>query len=199
VLAAIYDYWSNLTESRAAASALEAANLHPGDCVLEVAVGTGILLAKLAEVRGLRRCVGVEPSGAMLRRARQRLGHHPNEHVVLCRADARHVPFLQATFDVVVSCYMLDLLIGSDIAKALQEFRRILKPGGRLVLLVMARQSYIVQRLWTFLYFLSPALVGGCRPVPLSEFVSTSGWAIQRNQCVSQNGFRSHLIVAVPT
>ena len=49
VLARSYDFWSALTESRAAARALEMADFRPGESVLEVAVGTGILFSKLAQ------------------------------------------------------------------------------------------------------------------------------------------------------
>ena len=97
-----------------------------------------------------------------------------------------------------MNSYMLDLLSESDIPKVQQEFRRVLKPGGRLVLLVMARQSWLVQGIWMLLYTLWPALVGGCRPVPLSGFLSAEGWLIQRSEQISQDGFRSQLILARP-
>jgi ubiquinone/menaquinone biosynthesis C-methylase UbiE len=197
--AACYDYWSTLTESRATARALEAANFGPGDSVLEVAVGTGLLFPRLVRLDGLRRCIGIEPAEAMLRRARRRLGPQLNEQTALCQADAREIPFPHETFDVIVNCYMLDLLSETDIRKVLREFRRILKPGGRLVLLVMARQSWLVQGIWMLLYSLSPALVGGCRPVPLPGFLTTEGWLIQRSEQISQDGFRSQLILARPT
>ena len=196
--AAVYDYWGTLTESRAAARALEAANVRTGDSVLEVAVGTGLLFSKLVQLDGPGVCIGIEPAEAMLRRARRRLGPQLKEHTALCRADARQIPFPDLTFDVIVDCYMLDLLSESDILKVLQEFRRILKPSGRLVLLVMARQSWLVQGIWMLLYHLWPALVGGCRPVPLSGFLSTEGWLIQHSEQISQDGFRSLLILARP-
>ena len=197
--AAVYDYWSTLTESRAAAHALEAANFRPGDSVLEVAVGTGLIFSRPVQLDGPRRCIGIEPAEAMLRRARRRLGPQLKEHTALCQADARQIPFPYETFDVIVNCYMLDLLSESDILKVLREFRRILKPSGRLVLLVMAPQCWLVQGIWMFLYALSPALVGGCRPVPLPGFLTTEGWLIQRSEQISQDGFRSQLILARPT
>jgi ubiquinone/menaquinone biosynthesis C-methylase UbiE len=196
--AACYDYWSTLTESRATARALEAAKFGQGDSMLEVAVGTGLLFSRLAQVDNPRCCFGIEPAEAMLRRARRRLGPKLKERTALCQADAREIPFPHGTFDVIVNCYMLDLLSESDIRKVLREFRRILKPSGRVVLLAMARQCWLIQGIWMFLYTLWPALVGGCRPVPLSGLLSAEGWLIQRSEQISQDGFRSQLIVARP-
>jgi ubiquinone/menaquinone biosynthesis C-methylase UbiE len=164
-----------------------------------VAIGTGFLFSRLVQVDGLRRCIGIEPAEAMLQRARRRLAPQLREHSALCQADARQLPFPDSTFDVIVNCYMLDLLSEGDIPKVLREFRRILKPSGRLVLLVMARQNWLVQGIWMSLYALSPTLVGGCRPLSLSEFLSTGGWLIQRGETISQAGFRSQLILAQAT
>ena len=175
-VARFYDFWSALTESRAAARALEVADFRPGESVLEVAVGTGVQFSKLAQIDGLKCCVGIEPAAAMLCRARRRLASQMKERTAFCRADARQTPFAPQSFDVIMSCYMLDLLPESDIQKVLREFRRILKPSGRLVLLVMARQNWLIQGIWMSVYTLSPTLLGGCRPVSLSAYLTTEGW-----------------------
>ena len=198
VLARSYDFWSALTESRAAARALEVADFRPGESVLEVAVGTGILFSELAQSNGLKRCVGIEPSKAMLCRARRRLASQMKERTAFCRADARQMPFTAESFDVIMNCYMLDLIPESDIPKVLREFRRVLKPTGRLVLLVMARQNWLIQSIWMSVYTLSPTLVGGCRPVSLSAYLTAGGWRTEQGEPISQNGFRSELTLARP-
>jgi ubiquinone/menaquinone biosynthesis C-methylase UbiE len=198
-LARSYDFWSALTESRAAARAIEVADFQPGESVLEVAVGTGVMFSKLAQIRDLKHCVGIEPSEAMFDRARRTLPVQLNERTALCRADARQTPFMPQSFDVIVNCYMLDLLSGSDIREVLWEFRRILKLTGRLVLLVMARQNWIIQGIWMSAYTVSPSLVGGCRPVPLSAYLAKGGWRTERDDQISQSGFRSRLILARPS
>lgn len=198
-LARSYDFWSALTESRAAARALEVADVRPGESVLEVALGTGVLFSKLAQIDGVKRCVGIEPAEAMLCRARHRLASQMNERTAFCCADARQTPFTPESFDVIVNCYLLDLLSESDIQKVLREFRRILKPTGRLVLLVMARQNWLIQGIWMSVYTLSPTLVGGCRPVSLSAYLTTGGWRTERGEQISQSGFRSQLILARPS
>lgn len=196
--AALYEFWGSLTESRASARALAVADLRPGEAVLEVPVGTGAFFAKLAGREGLQRCVGVELASPMLERARRRLIRQRRGHTALCRGDARRLPLAGAAFDLVVCFYMLDLFSEEGIRETLKEFRRVLKPGGRVAILVMAKQNWLIQSIWMALYSLSPALVGGCRPVPISRFLTAEGWRIELAEKVSQAGFRSELWLARP-
>ena len=197
-LAPLYDFWSVLTETVPEQQALRVAELKPGDSVLEVALGTGKLFLEVLQTTGLRRCVGVDLSTRMLERARRRvlsLGTNP----ALCRADARRLPFADSAFDAVLCCYMLDLLAEEDIRGVLGEFHRILKPGGRLSALVMAEQARVFNAIWMWGYRHAPALVGGCRPVALAPLLEAEGWRLELQERVTQNGFRSDLILARPS
>ena len=95
--------------------------------VLEVAIGTGRNLPHYpADVT----ITGVELSPAMLAIARQRAA---GRDVDLREADAEHLPFGDAAFDTVV-CALALCTIPSPAA-AIREMRRVLRPGGRLLLL----------------------------------------------------------------
>jgi ubiquinone/menaquinone biosynthesis C-methylase UbiE len=97
--------------------------------VLEVAVGTGRSLPHYpADVS----VTGIELSPAMLAIARQRAADL-GRGVTLREADAEHLPFDDASFDTVV-CALALCTIPSPVA-ALGEMRRVLAPGGRLLLL----------------------------------------------------------------
>ncbi len=194
--ARLYNLWGRLTESRAQLRALEAARLAPDESVLEVAVGTGQLFAKLRQFPRLRRCIGVELAPGMLDQARRRLARDGQPRPALCRSDARLLPFPADTFDLILNAYMLDLLSEEEIHQVLAEFRRTLRPGGRLVLLVMADQNRFVQAIWMWLYARCPGLVGGCRPIALQDLLVASGWRIEFRERISQNGFRSEMVVA---
>lgn len=196
--ARVYDLWCGLTESQAHACALNVASMRPGESVLEVAIGTGVLFAKLAGIDGLMCCVGLEPSEAMVSRARRRLPKQRGSGHLLCRGDARFLPFASGTFDLILNCYFMDLLSQGDICIALKELRRALKPTGRLVLLVMARQSPMLQEIWMWLYAHLPGLVGGCGPVSLAEYLIKEDWRMDVRERISQLGFRSELILARP-
>ena len=76
---------------------------------------------------------------------------------------------------------------------------RVLRGEGALVLVVMALQTPIMQRLWMMLFHTVPALVGGCRPVDAAACLRATGWNVYRREPVSQNGFRSEVLAASPT
>lgn len=96
--------------------------------VLEVAVGTGLNLGVYPNNVSL---TGIDWSDAMLDIARQRAAEL-DRAVTLQQADARHLPFDDDTFDTVVCTFGLCAI--PDHKQALGEMNRVLRPGGRLIL-----------------------------------------------------------------
>jgi ubiquinone/menaquinone biosynthesis C-methylase UbiE len=76
---------------------------------------------------------GIEISDGMVAQAGRRLARRGRDRVELQRGDPRQLPFEDESFDLVVNGYMLDLLPRDEIPRALGEFRRVLRPSGRLV------------------------------------------------------------------
>jgi SAM-dependent methyltransferase len=115
---------------------LEAAGRGAGRTVLEVGCGAGSLLQPLRE-RGFR-STAMDLSAAMVagyvRRAR-RLGLAPR----VVRADAEDLPFAESAFDAVVAIGLLEYLPAPR--RFLREARRVLRPGGSLLLSVPAAGS----------------------------------------------------------
>jgi SAM-dependent methyltransferase len=111
--------------------ATEALALQPGDRVLEVGCGTGVDLPELvAAVTPGGRVVGVDLSELAIEHATRRMAAMPEAR--LLTADAHELPFPAGSFDACrVDRTMLHL---SDPARALAELRRVLIPGGRLVI-----------------------------------------------------------------
>lgn len=97
--------------------------------VLEVAIGTGL---NLPHYPADAMVTGIDLSPAMLAIARQRAAELGRE-VVLREGDAQELPFADASFDTVVCA--LSLCSIPDPAAALGEMKRVLTPGGRLLLL----------------------------------------------------------------
>jgi len=107
--------------------ALLRAGLAPGMRMLDVAVGTGLVAREAVRILGdARSVVGVDPSAGMMAAA---AGGGP----ALVQGRAERLPFADAAFDFLSLGYALRHM--SDLEAAFREFRRVLKPGGRLLLL----------------------------------------------------------------
>lgn len=103
--------------------------------VLEVAIGTGLNLPSYdAELK----VTGVDLSPAMLDIARQRAADL-DRRVDLREGDAHHLPFDDASFDTAVCTFSLCNI--PDPHQAVSEMRRVLRPGGRLVLVDHVRST----------------------------------------------------------
>jgi demethylmenaquinone methyltransferase/2-methoxy-6-polyprenyl-1,4-benzoquinol methylase len=106
------------------------------DVALDCACGTGDLTRALAD-GGAARVTGLDFTAEMLdiartkRLAPKRSPRHPNIDYI--QGDAMALPFADASFDIVTIAFGLRNV--SDPARALAEFRRVLRPGGRLVIL----------------------------------------------------------------
>lgn len=112
--------------------ALRRAGLRPGMRLLDVATGTG-LVARGAEavLDGSGRVIGVDPSHGMLQEARKALA----SSLVQARAEA--LPFRDDLFDMLSMGFALRHV--PDLGIAFREYFRILKPGGRIILLETPR------------------------------------------------------------
>ena len=114
----------------AAIAAAEQACGPAGGRILEVGVGTGISLPDYSRAH---RLVGIDISAPMLRRAAERVAEHRLANVdALAVMDAKHLALPDATFDVVMAQYVITAV--PDPEATLDEFARVLKPGGEIIL-----------------------------------------------------------------
>ena len=110
---------------------LGALQLAAGECVLDVGCGTGLLADDMATLVGADgRVVGVDTSKDMLKLAERRCADLPQVH--LKQAQAETLPEEDESFDA-VGCVQV-LLYLPDVPTALSEMHRVLKPGGRIVI-----------------------------------------------------------------
>ncbi len=127
--APIYDMVFGAVCSAGRDAAVRAAE-RVGGRILEVGVGTGISLDKYSSHN---RIVGVDLSEPMLRRARARVRKRKLAHVeTLAVMDAERLGFADAFFDVVVAQFVITTV--PDPEAALDEFARVVKPDGEIVL-----------------------------------------------------------------
>ena len=121
----------------------KAVNPQPGERILDIAAGTGTSSAALAH-NGAQ-VVAADFSAGMIEVGRAR--HADNEHIDFVQADATALPFQDNEFDAVTISFGLRNVV--EPKKALAEFYRVTKPGGRVVIcefstppLTLVRQSY---------------------------------------------------------
>jgi demethylmenaquinone methyltransferase / 2-methoxy-6-polyprenyl-1,4-benzoquinol methylase len=113
--------------------ALQRAGLKPGMHVVDVGFGTGLLAREALALCGANGSItGVDPSPGMMAQA-----HLPS--VQLLHGRAEELPCADASADFLCMGYALRHL--SDFDQALREFHRVLRPGGRLLILEITRPS----------------------------------------------------------
>ncbi|HTX65718.1 MAG TPA: class I SAM-dependent methyltransferase [Opitutaceae bacterium] len=106
--------------------------LRPGMQLLDVACGTGLMTVAAARILGSTATItGVDPSEGMLAVARRRLP----ARFVTGRAEA--LPFPDASFDFLTMGYALRHV--TDLRTTFEEFRRVLRPGGRVLILEVTK------------------------------------------------------------
>ncbi len=123
------------------AAAKEAAYKKGSLFILDVATGTGDLAFDIAKISGSRgidaRITGTDFNKRMLAIARQKAKRSDTESVMFEYGDALRMKYKGGSFDVVVSGFALRNF--DDLQRFAAEARRVLKKGGRLVLLDMAQ------------------------------------------------------------
>jgi len=130
---------------------LQASHVRPGDRVLDIAGGTGDLARAFAKQVGPSgQVVHTDINETMLRTGRDRL---VDEGVVLPTlvCDAEHLPFRDGSFDLVSVGFGLRNMTHKE--QALAEMARVLRPGGRLLVLEFSRVAKPLTRAYDFYSF----------------------------------------------
>jgi len=107
--------------------ALEALRLEDGERVLEVGVGTGLVLPLYPHGCEV---VGIDLSDAMLSEARERIARLGLWHVSVAKMDAARLHFPDGSFDAVFAPYVISVV--PDPRKAMDEMQRVCREGGRI-------------------------------------------------------------------
>ena len=160
-LAGVYPLSTYFFHSKAHRLALQMAGIEDGMRVLEVATGSGEMFRRLIRVNRNGSTVGLDLSPKMAARTQRRAREEFPAASASCQAvDARHLPFRNDSFDAVVCCYLLELLSTADIAIALQEFRRVLRPRGNFTLVLIGQHTDLFNMAYKVCGGIAPAFWG---------------------------------------
>jgi|WetSurMetagenome_2_1015567.scaffolds.fasta_scaffold27267_4 ubiquinone/menaquinone biosynthesis C-methylase UbiE len=191
--AANYDAGAGF-EAEHHAEALRLADVRVGQRVLDVACGTGRGTIGLAQAVGTTGQVdALDLSDAMLDQARAKIGKLGlSSRVHFKQGNARELPYPADQFDVVYNGYMFDLIPLDGFMSVLTEMARVLKPGGKLVLLNMSKpdeRRTFFERIYEKGWAVMP-----CRPVLMSPFLGAIGLTdIQRSYRPTRGSLIAHL------
>lgn len=195
-IAPIYDAWGKLTESRARNRAIVLAEIKDGENILEVAVGTGLAFYEIVKRNPNGRNAGIDLSQGMLERAKKRVRRISKANYSLSVGTAFNLDAEEESVDTLVNNYMFDLIPFEDMDRILVEFKRVLKKGGKLVLVNMTEGECFESRLYDFIYNISPRTMGGCRGVKLRERLQQHGFKVEVREYYQQMLFPSEVILA---
>lgn len=195
-IAPIYDVWGKLTESHARNRAIELAEIKDGQNILEVAVGTGLAFYKIVKRNPNGINTGIDLSQGMLEKAKNRLSKLSGANYSLNVGTAFNLDVENESIDTLVNNYMFDLIPFEDMDKILIEFRRVLKNGGKLILVNMTEGERFGSKVYDFIYNISPKAMGGCRGVKLTERLQKHDFKVEVREYFQQMLFPSEVILA---
>jgi ubiquinone/menaquinone biosynthesis C-methylase UbiE len=158
----------------------------PGMEVLDLACGTGEPAISLASETGPRgRVVGIDINTELLEVARRRAQQRALDNIVFQQADAHNLPFPDHGFDLITSRF--GVMFFDDIARAFGEAYRVLRPGGRIVLLAWGpfEQPYFVSTIAVVLRHVpgpmlqpgAPNMFRFAQPGSLTALLQSAGFA----------------------
>ncbi len=197
-ISAIYDYLA-LSEIRYLEKGVRLLNLKDGDIVLEIGSGTGRMLPIIAkEIGSLGIVCGLDISSGMIAVSKRKLEkERTSMQIELIQGDGILLPFRDSSFSTVFMGFTLELFDTPEIPVALGEIWRVLKPGGKLVVVGLSREKETIPlKLYEWLHKKWPRYFD-CRPIYVKRSVKDAKFDIKSGEMHSMFGLPVEIVLAI--
>ncbi len=159
-------------------------DLKPGEKLLEVGIGTGLSLGNIPEGIDV---TGVDVSEKMLSHAKERVDEAGYNRVHLYRMDANQLGFSDDSFDSVLAAYFISTV--PDPLKAIEEIKRVCKPGGYILFLNHFRSENPVMGFLDKVFSPLCYRVGFRSDLRLNELMEAGGLEVEHVEPIAFNGY----------
>lgn len=169
-------------------------------CVYELGCGTGRLAAKILAGNNELVYLGTDLSSTMVSIAQNRLAPFGPRATVILTGNTAGIDLTDAAVDRFVSTYVFDLMPEREISMLMNEAARVVQAGGKLCLVSLTTSTQLFGRIltamWSYVHQINPVLMGGCRPIELTEFVDQKHWRVLHVSKAPRFGLTSEVLVA---
>ena len=178
----VYDLLSERSEAPMRKAGLALLSARVGESILETGFGTGHSLVSLAKAVGPKgKVFGLDLSDKMMKLAKSNLAQsNLLKRARLRCGDAAQMPYADKSMDAAFMSFTLELFDTAEIPKVLGECKRVLRPGGRIVVVGMSKEAggdpLIGVFEWTHEHF--PKFLD-IRPIYAREALEKAGFKIQ--------------------
>lgn len=191
-----------LYEESAIKDLIEHSHFSEAKNIVEFGCGTGKLAARLLNDNLPDDCqyLGLDISQTMVDLCMHNLKPYSESAKCLKIEGKPILNIADHTVDRFISTYVLDLLSDKDTRTLLNEAHRILLPDGYLCLTSLTYGvsffSRFIITVWNSLFHLKPSIVGGCRPIELTKYLTNDKWDIIHKEIIVSYGVPSEVIIA---